>query len=114
MKINEMVKQVHKNAVEKGFWEDWGAAYNFSNNIADIDLMLNNAIATRIALIHSEVSEALEALRVGDMENFAEELADIVIRTSDLAGGLNIDLKEEIKQKMEKNKVRGYMHGKRL
>ncbi len=38
-----------------------------------------------LALIHSEVSEALEAFRADDGDNFAEELADIVIRVLDLA-----------------------------
>ena len=114
MKISEMVKQAHKNAKEKGFWNDWIAIYNSYSEVSDIEPMLNNAIAARLALIHSEVSEALEALRVEDMDNFAEELADVVIRVADLAGGLEIDLGDEIVKKMEKNKVRGYMHNKRL
>jgi NTP pyrophosphatase (non-canonical NTP hydrolase) len=64
-----------------------------------------------LALIHSEVSEALEGFRHDDKENFAEELADIVIRVLDLAGGLGIDLDREIHVKMEKNRERGYRHG---
>jgi len=40
-----------------------------------------------LALIHSEVSEALEAFRHNDKTNFAEELADILIRVLDCAGG---------------------------
>lgn len=71
-----------------------------------------NAIATRLMLIVSEVSEALEGIRKDDRENFKEELADIVIRVADLAGGLDIDLDEEIKKKMKKNRNRTYKHGK--
>ena len=119
MKISQLVEQAHKNAKEKGFWNDWyfGAVKISDMSAAEklmIDTDKNNAIATRLALIHSEVSEALEALRVGDMENFAEELGDIMIRVADLAGGLNIDLEGEIEKKMEKNKARGYMHNKRF
>ena len=43
-------------------------------------------LSRKIALCHAELSEALEALRKGD-ENFGEELADVVIRVADLAGG---------------------------
>ena len=63
-------------------------------------------------LIVSELGEALEALRYDDRDNFAEELADVAIRLADLCGGLGIDLEAEIKKKMEKNKSRGYKHGK--
>lgn len=107
MKISELVEQAHKNAKEKGFWSEWELS------LMD-DSLHNNFIATRLALIHGEVSEALEALRVGDMENFAEELGDIMQRVADLAGGLGIDLEGEIEKKMEKNKARGYMHNKRF
>jgi NTP pyrophosphatase (non-canonical NTP hydrolase) len=64
-----------------------------------------------LALIHSEVSEALEAFRKAQPENFAEELADVVIRVVGLAHGLNIDLGKEIAAKTEKNKQREFRHG---
>lgn len=68
-----------------------------------------------LALIHSEVSEALEAFRVNNKENFTEELADIVIRVLDCASGLGIDLDEAIRAKLAKNRERGFRHGgKRL
>jgi len=68
-----------------------------------------------LALIHSEVSEALEAFRHDDKENFAEELADIGIRLLDCAHGLGIDLDHEVEKKLEKNRQRAHRHGgKRL
>lgn len=66
-----------------------------------------------LALIHSEVSEALEADREGDEENYREELADIVIRIMDHAESEGIDLEEEIVSKMEENEQREYKHGKK-
>lgn len=66
---------------------------------------------TLLALIHSEVSEALEADRKGDQENFAEELADVCIRIFDLCGSKDIDLEGAISRKMERNKTRSYKHG---
>ncbi len=64
-----------------------------------------------LALIHSEVSEALEAFRHGDKENFTEELADTVIRVLDLSYGLGVDLPKAIVEKLAKNKGRGFRHG---
>lgn len=70
-----------------------------------------NQIPADLALIHSEVSEALEAFRKGDKEGFAEELADIFIRVVGLAHGLEIDLGEGVEAKNEKNRQRAYRHG---
>jgi NTP pyrophosphatase (non-canonical NTP hydrolase) len=68
-----------------------------------------------LALVHSEVSEALEAFRHDDRANFAEELADVMIRIVGLAHGLGIDLGTEMLAKVEKNRAREFKHGgKRL
>lgn len=64
-----------------------------------------------LALIHSEVSEALEAFRKGDQENFAEELADVIIRVLDCSAGLGVDMDSQIIAKLEKNRQRGFKHG---
>ena len=64
-----------------------------------------------LALITSETSEALEAFRKRDSNNFAEECADQIIRVLDLTAGLGIDIDYQIKKKLEKNKTRGYRHG---
>ncbi|MGE0161471.1 MAG: MazG nucleotide pyrophosphohydrolase domain-containing protein [Gemmatimonadales bacterium] len=68
-------------------------------------------IPTVIALIHSEASEALEGFRKGDRENVAEELADVLIRVLDAAGGLGIDIDNEVQKKLAKNRTRGFKHG---
>ncbi len=64
-----------------------------------------------LALIHSEVSEALEDFRHDRREHFTEELADIVIRVLDLAGGLGVDLDTAIATKLAKNRLRSFRHG---
>ncbi len=64
-----------------------------------------------LALIHSEVSEALESYRVNDTDNFIEEMADIVIRVLDCTSGLQMDLGEAILDKLDKNRQRAYRHG---
>lgn len=64
-----------------------------------------------LALVHSEVSEALEAFRKDDMANFGEEMADVLIRVLDCSHGLGIDLGAEVLAKIEKNRHRGHRHG---
>jgi NTP pyrophosphatase (non-canonical NTP hydrolase) len=68
-------------------------------------------LGTALALIHSEVSEALEAARKRDPENFQDEMADIVIRVLDCTHGLGIDISGAITAKLEKNRHRGFRHG---
>ena len=70
-----------------------------------------NEVPAVLALIHSEVSEALEAFRHDDRENFAEELADVLMRVVGLSHGLEIDLAAAALAKIEKNATRGYHHG---
>jgi NTP pyrophosphatase (non-canonical NTP hydrolase) len=118
--IHELVEAAHLNAVTKGFWDGavqadaaiktvFSASGDFASEVSEA------MIAQKLALIHAEVSEALEARRKGDLENlenFAEELADAVIRIADLAGYTGIDLEAEIKEKMTKNASRPRLHGK--
>lgn len=101
--LAELQKQVHKTAVEKGWWEE----------DRDFGMVL--------ALIHSEVSEALEAWREnqpalwfgkgGKPEGWGVELADTVIRILDVCEVEGLDLQALIEQKMEYNKTRPYRHG---
>lgn len=69
-------------------------------------------VPASLALIHSEVSEALEAYRKNDHENFREELVDIIIRVLDLAGvEEDFDIGRELDIKLEYNKHREHRHG---
>lgn len=94
---------LHETAVEKGFWS---SPKNF------------DVFGNKIALIHSEVTEVLEAIRKNKgSEEIVEEMSDILIRTLDLyasmrnAGFVEHSLDEVLFNKMEKNKVRPALHG---
>ena len=114
--ITDVVIVAHKNASEKGFWEYYDKALESleKDDLESFDTMEATRIAfvcQKLLLINSEVVEAMEALRKGDIEEFPYELADIIIRTCDLAGKMNINLEHIVKEKTRINRNRSKRHG---
>ncbi len=93
MNLNEWARIVHEVAKSKG-WHDPSPP---------LPVQLMNVVG--------EVAEANEALRNRDMENFQEELADIIIRVLDICGSQGIDIEKAVADKTEKNRQRPYRHG---
>ncbi len=87
---------------DAGWWDD-----------VTTSVELSKVVPTKLCLIHSEISEAMEGHRKGKQDDhlpdypmFAVELADAVIRIADLAGAHNFPLGEIIARKMEYNAKR--------
>ncbi len=122
--MNRLAMDIHQNAVEKGFYET------------------PTEVGTRLMLVVSELSEALEAdrkdrhadLAAFDAEHqitprtgvdaftdkfenhikdtFEDEISDAIIRLLDLCAYKSIDIDRHIKLKMQYNASRPYKHGK--
>ena len=103
--INKLAKEIHQIAKSKGFYD--------KDLIDGIPLETN--IAKWISLMHSELSEGLEAVRhkipEGEKGCLSEEFADCIIRILDTSYYLNLDIESAIYKKINKNKNRDYLHG---
>lgn len=115
--INEIVAAAHDTALEKGFYEDIFAAYNYLDNQglhAMQQAIKRDFVLAQLSKIDSEVGETVGAIQKRGIysEDVAEEMADILIRVCDLAGYLEINLGRTVHRKMLLNKQRPRKHGK--
>lgn len=123
MSLNELAKEIHANAVDKGFYDK------------------PPETGTSLMLIVSELGEAMEADRKGLhtldsieffekelktktlpysesfeyhlKDKFEDELADSIIRILDFCAYKDIDIDYHIKSKMKYNSMRQRLHGKK-
>lgn len=95
MTIKQLTKIIMDQAKEKGF------------GVKPDDIN----VAEKVALIHSEISEAFEAYRhknIDGKDGFKEELGDAIQRILHLCGVLNVDVEKSILKKVESNKKRDW------
>lgn len=108
--LSEMCHAASHNA---GWWNDPKTGQDLREECRAGTRFGKALVAEKLALIHSEVSEAMEGARKGLADDklphrkmIEVELADAVIRIGDLAGALGLDLGGAIAEKMAFNAVR--------
>ena len=94
---------LHEIAKEKGFWD---GEYSYDK------------VGNKLALVHSEVTEVLEAIRKNKgSEAGVEEMADVIIRLLDIYAAMRNEeavlhsLDEILEKKININKERPKLHG---
>jgi NTP pyrophosphatase (non-canonical NTP hydrolase) len=147
--FDKVAFEANELANKNGFWDDKKFFQQIGHSFAECNMIdkkleihtksKNLIITTKLALVITELSECIEAIRKGESkrtpkiitshmdindENFKEnfeqkikdsfedELADAVIRIMDLAVEENIDLGKHIMMKHHYNSTRPYKHGK--
>lgn len=102
--VSDLTKACHTASFEAGWWVDKEGK----------DIRTNPyCFSNKLALVHSELSEALEGDRKGKMDDHLPhrkatevELADALIRIFDLAGAYGLDVAGALVEKMEYNRQR--------
>lgn len=90
---------------------------NLAHGFTGVPSVVNNTedaihLIYAFALIDTEVSEAIEAVREGNIQALPEELADIIIRTLHIASVLGFDIDLAVTDKIKVNEDRPYKHNK--
>lgn len=107
----------HGLAYQAGWWHDLKTGEDmtcsYSVDVLKAGMQSPRNIGELLCLVHSEVSEAMEGARKGLMDDklphrsmLEVELADVVIRVFDIAGGLDLDLGGAIAEKLAFNAQR--------
>jgi NTP pyrophosphatase (non-canonical NTP hydrolase) len=101
--LDALAAMLHETAREKGFWD---GEYS------------HDKVGNKLALVHSEVTEVLEAIRKSKgSENIVEEMADVIIRLLDVYAAMRNEeqilhsLDDILEAKVNKNKERPRLHG---
>ncbi len=134
--ISDLQKLIGEVNISNGWTMAEELKEAYAQGTVDDQRLVDHQVAV-LALITTEVAEAIEEIRNGESltENkylvdgkavpasevpnnmiakpvgFPSELADVVIRSLDFANTWGIDLETAITEKIAYNKTRGYRHG---
>lgn len=113
--FDETQREAHRVNVSNGWWDD--RRWLMTSGIHGAQA---NVILACLALVTSEVAEAIEAVRKHDPRTWSDaetkdtlvrELAGAVVRIMDLAEELGLPLAEAIRAEIRANTDRGHKHG---
>ena len=126
--LNQLRDEIHANAKEKGFYDN-------PREVGTLLMLVVTEVAEALEADRtgdfcdfSKYEECKKEMDVGirtseEIEKYAfekyikntfeDELADVIIRTLDICGYLNIDIERSVLAKMKYNKTREKMHSKK-
>ena len=111
--LNTLRDAIYEDAVAHGLWES--TDYTVKRCMDEMrrcekafepDDVMRGWAAQVVRMEADELEEAEEA------DEYAEELADVIIAALSVAGKLGIDIDAAVRRKMEINKARPWKHGK--
>ena len=107
--IEQLEERISLNSMRDAIYEDaeahglWDIDYNYQGCV---DLIIKEVIDLDSAAF------CVNQVDHDDYQEFAEELADVIISSLSVAGKLGIDIDAAVRSKMEINKARPWKHGK--
>jgi hypothetical protein len=117
-KLSQDLELIRAGQPTSGFLENIALSVPGFDEVPGVNVV---KVLAKLALIHSEVSEATEAVMLGQIktttaegkpEGLGAELSDIDIRTLHLRGMLGLDAAKDFDLKMAYNATRAKKHGK--
>lgn len=123
-RMNDLRDLIYLNAKNKGFWD---SERNIAEALMLVVTELSEAVEVhrREGYVHNlspEIKEQLDEMNDSEFvehfvlvakDQFADEMADSIIRILDLCGGLDIDIDWHIRAKIRYNHTRARLHGKK-
>lgn len=124
--LNEAAKKIHQNNKEKGFWDK-------ERNVGEMLMLITSELGEAMEAHRKGRFAKFERLEFELGQNatltyeqhwnerfgyfikdtFEDEIADAIIRLLDLSAGLGIDIEKHIEAKVQFNKTRDILHGKK-
>ena len=111
--LQTLQQKIHQDNVKAGWWTDLETKQDLAKEALKNTRLGKALVAEKLCLVHSEISESMEATRKGLMDDklphrqgIEVELADAVIRILDLCGALELDLANAIAEKLSYNSSR--------
>lgn len=117
-KLSQELELIRAGRPTSGFLDSLEVSIPALDKVPGVNIV---KVLAKLALVHSEVSEATEAIMLGQLktttvdgkpEGLGAELADVDIRTLHLRAMLGLDAQKDFDLKMAYNNTRPEKHGK--